>query len=370
MRNSFLLAFLLALTTSSLVIAQPIVRKETSGMSRPPGETWVVSIGVGKYIHAPSLAYTITDAEVFAKAYEQVGLVPVERVCRVVDRHAETRNAAELNQILAQWTRKAKPNDTFVLYFSGHGFTAQDGTAYLAPSDFDPSRAAETGISMDGLRKQLDECPAQAKFVILDACYSGGFRTGSQLDGQFAVDLLKQARGTVAICSCTSGQQSLESSALKHGVFTYWLTRGLRGEANSQIDSIIDAAELFRFVKDRVVEMTTNEFQHVQQPTWGFDQMADIPSLIELRRPDKPSVLVPMKQLPMGNDPRTLGAIMDSLEHFPNADARNAIGMCKWILANAPPGSDPGKRAQQHLDKIDAQLLAGTIRLSSADGSD
>ena len=46
------------------------------------GKTWVVSIGVGKYAHVQSLAYTLADAKAFADAFEQVGLVDRRQVRR------------------------------------------------------------------------------------------------------------------------------------------------------------------------------------------------------------------------------------------------------------------------------------------------
>lgn len=355
----FLILLAIITTTPAQTIATPPAVAAASGQ----GNTWVVSIGVGKYEHAPSLQYTLADAKVFADAFSQVGLVPESNINRIADGLAAAEKASALTKLLTQRMQSAGTADTFILFFAGHGFTDRDGTTYLALADFDPKRASETGLSTRQLRELLDECPARVKFVILDSCFSGGFSAADRIDGQAVVDQLKRARGTVAICSSTSKQESLEASDLGHGVFTYWLNRGLRGEANTEIDNVIDSAELFRFVKDRVMKMASETQQHQQQPTWGFDQMAEIPTVIELRRPDKPSVLVPMKQMPIGSDEQSLSAVMDVLEKFPQANVRNTIGMTKWIIANASSSSSVAKRAQQHLDQLDAQLLNGTLRL-------
>ena len=272
-------------------------------------------------------------------------------------------DAKALLALLEGQMANASSQDTFVLFYAGHGYSAEDGKAYLAPAGFAFERPAETGIAMERLREVLDACPARVKCVILDACYSGGFSTDRQFDGQAAVDLLKSARGTVAICSSTDRQPSLESAELEHGVFTYWLVRGLRGDANSQIDTVIDAAELFRYVKDRVAKTADEAGGLVQQPTWGLDRMPEIPTVIELRRPDRPSVLVPMKPAPLPPNPKVLSVFLDSIEHFPHANVRNAIGISKWVLANAPPGSSLAKRAQTHIDKLDAMIFEGTLRL-------
>jgi hypothetical protein len=325
----------------------------------------VVAVGVGRYLHAQSLSYTVADAQSLADAFEQVALVPKEQIARVVDGAPPAADAKAFEKLLDERFRTARPGDTLVLFFAGHGMTAPDRTTYLAPANFDPEHPAETGVSLSRLRTQMDQCQASVKFIFLDACFSGGFRTGSRLDGQAAVDLLKEARGTVAISSSTSQQESLESAQLGHGIFTYWLVRGLRGEANSQVDRRIDADELFRFIKDRVRQSALAEDGAQQQPTWGFDRMPDIPKVLDLKRPDRPSVLVPVKRVPMGTDADTLDGVLNVLESFPQANPRNAIGMAKWILAHAPAGSDLARRAQAHLDKIDAMLIDGTLSLPS-----
>ena len=60
-----------------------------------------------------------------------------------------------------------------------------------------------------------------------------------------------------------------DSHGLRHGVFTYYLLRGLKGAANANSDQIVTIRELYTYVHTKVREYTTN----VQTPvlTGAFD---------------------------------------------------------------------------------------------------
>ena len=97
--------------------------------------------------------------------------------------------------------------------------------------------------------QDLNNCAAQNKLVWLDACHSGGM-TLKEITPTL-VEVLQQSaaasKGFYALLSCDSNQQSWEFPELGHGVFTYFLMRGLRGEAaNSQ--GLISADNLYRYV--------------------------------------------------------------------------------------------------------------------------
>ena len=68
-------------------------------------------------------------------------------------------------------------------------------------------------------------------------------------------------------------EYSLEDGGLRSGVFSYFLIRGLKGEANSNGDHIITIAELFNFVKTTVSIYTGK----VQTPTLTGDFDANMP---------------------------------------------------------------------------------------------
>ena len=58
--------------------------------------------------------------------------------------------------------------------------------------------------------------------------------------------------------SSKSDETSLESSGLRQGVFTHFLIRGMKGEADRNEDKIVNVQELYNFVYTNVREYTGN----------------------------------------------------------------------------------------------------------------
>jgi hypothetical protein len=93
----------------------------------------------------------------------------------LTDADATTGN---LRVAIATLTAQAGPEDTFILFYSGHGDrVARDS----GPEMFDPDSLDETielydgGIRDDELRSMLEPMHAGTTLLLLDSCFSGGF---------------------------------------------------------------------------------------------------------------------------------------------------------------------------------------------------
>jgi uncharacterized caspase-like protein len=60
-----------------------------------------------------------------------------------------------------------------------------------------------------------------------------------------------------------SNEYSQENAGIRQGVFSYYLIRGLKGEADTNHDKTVSVIELFDFVKFNVEKATDFEQQHV-----------------------------------------------------------------------------------------------------------
>ncbi|MEL6866380.1 MAG: peptidase C14 caspase catalytic subunit p20, partial [Bacteroidota bacterium] len=68
---------------------------------------------------------------------------------------------------------------------------------------------------------------------------------------------LAQAQpGTALIMSSKSDETSLESSGLRQGVFSHFLIRGLKGEADENKNKLVSIEELFSFIYSNVRSYT------------------------------------------------------------------------------------------------------------------
>lgn len=239
------------------VPATPQPDTELKHPATPIGKTskiWAVIIGVAAYNHMPVLRYTDDDAYriySFLKSPEG-GAIPDNQMEILIDDAATYENIKNtMNRVYGQ----AGPNDMVLLYFSGHGIEG----AFL-PIDYD---GFNNKLPHEEITTILKNCRAKYKFCIADACHSGSLlamRSGSaqSIITSYYEKLAEASGGTALLLSSKSEETSLESSGLRQGVFSHFLIRGLKGEADYNDDNIISIQELFDFIYQNVRAYTGN----------------------------------------------------------------------------------------------------------------
>jgi len=68
--------------------------------------------------------------------------------------------------------------------------------------------------------------------------------------------------------SSKAEETSLESAGLRQGVFSHFLIRGLKGEADLNRDKVISVQELFDFINEKVRDYTGNRQSPVIKGTY------------------------------------------------------------------------------------------------------
>ncbi|MEO1429825.1 MAG: caspase family protein [Cyanobacteria bacterium J06633_8] len=229
---------------------------------------WLLLVGVNEYEDTglPSLRYPALDCqgleESLIKATEGF---PNKEIVVYHDFAAKKPNLKNIRESLKKIILYSRPNDSIMLYFSGHGML-EPGTqeAVLCFSDTSQNNLLNTGLSMQELVEMLGKSAAKQQLLCLDTCHSGdmallGAAAGSSRDAetpvsnstQQLVSVLRQrasqSKGFCALLSCDRGQKSWEFPELGHGVFTYYLMKGLSGEAADN-NGFIDADGLYKYV--------------------------------------------------------------------------------------------------------------------------
>ncbi len=277
------------------------------------GKTWALVIGAKQYQTVPPLRYTAADAEALAEALTKVGGIPSSQILRITDDAELKPDHATLSKQVAAWLSRPEiaPNDSMIVYFSGHGVLDSEEAMYLAPTDIKVKEIKQTALPAATLREQLRTCKAGAKLLLLDACHSGSSK-GVTIEGTNPVDgarlasAFKYAPGVVTISGCKAEQFSWESNELKHGVFTHFLTEGLTGRADADGNRKIDIDELYRYVSDRVPKKTQEEHKTSQDPVrWIGPDVVGVPVVMKLPGnapvPPKPPDAAPAPPPPSAN---------------------------------------------------------------------
>jgi len=237
---------------------QPIpTRTEQAQDDGPDLQVWAVIIGVASYNHMPVLRYPDDDAYrmyAFLKSPEG-GALDDDHIKILVDEEATLGN---IKRVTSQVFGQAGPNDLIMLYFSGHGVPG----AFL-PYDFGGGSINQ--LLHEEIMAILRRSNAKHKLCIADACHSGsmfaakGGRPREDITRELYSKLYKSSPSTALIVSSKSNETSVESSGLRQGVFSHFLIRGLKGEADANRDRYVDVTELYQFVRYHVREYTGNQ---------------------------------------------------------------------------------------------------------------
>ena len=114
--------------------------------------------------------------------------------------------------------------------------------------------------------------------LMLDTCNSGAFVADLGERGfreKEAIDRLTRATGHATLAASSDSQSAMEGYE-GHGVFTYVLLEGLKGEADSNDDGFVTLLELASYVENEVPERSYEK--------WGYEQVPQK----DLRRQDFP----------------------------------------------------------------------------------
>ena len=227
------------------------------GQSSPSMRRFALLIGIGTYTNIRPLNKTVTDASDLHKLLLTRGYE--EGHCKILLDKAATKGA--ISDALDKLARAVGPNDSVLLFFSGHGARRVGGFEpgeYLCPVEADWYNLRGTAISSDELTTAVRSLKAKHLVVFLDACHSGGVGEPKDIGGETIPGLsdttyerLTAGKGRVAIASCQPDEVSWELPGMRNGLFTNYLLEGLRGAAAEE-DGMVRVFKLFDYVSQQV----------------------------------------------------------------------------------------------------------------------
>jgi len=273
----------------STKIVQVLIKKETSDMAEKlePLNPSIINvktndnkialiIGIENYSDIVKASYAKADAQYF-KEYASKGLgVENKNIKLLLD---EDATFIKINKVLKKWlVSQIKPNKTeLIIFYAGHGLASKDGKElYLLPQDGDADLLSISSISRTNLFSEIKVLNPKSVTIFLDACY-----TGSSRDNEI---LLADARPVRIIADeqedipdnftiFTASKLDQISSGLKeanHGIFSYYLMKGLEGKADSNNDKKITNGELLTYM-DLNVSQKAAELGRQQNPSLTGD---------------------------------------------------------------------------------------------------
>jgi hypothetical protein len=215
-----------------------------------------VIIGISNYKSLPRADFAKDDAQVFYDyAIRALGIKP-ENIKLLLDADAEE---VEIFKSFKTWlpARVKSTTDVYVFY-SGHGLPTPDGLGlYLLPYRADRDLISKTAVQFQEINLDIQAAKPKSVTIFMDACYSGQARGGETLIAS-ARPLALKAQTTIFPSSFTvfsasqSDQISSSSPDLKHGIFSYFLMKGMEGDADTNKDGKITLGEMQGYLMENV----------------------------------------------------------------------------------------------------------------------
>jgi hypothetical protein len=230
-----------------------------------------VVLGVETYLQAPPATYSAEDARTAARYFEHALGIPARRIQLLLN---EEVTLGQLHRIFGRdgWLARRVDEDTEVfVFFAGHGVSSTDAfDPYLIPADGDLNYIQQTGFPLDLMVESLAALDAKSSTVFLDACFSGITRDGGTLfEGArpLVVAPVRRQLSGVSVFSAAKGTQTAGSlDEQGHGLFSYYLFKGLGGAADLDTDGRIHAGELELYLEETVPRAAA-ELDREQTPT-------------------------------------------------------------------------------------------------------
>jgi hypothetical protein len=243
----------------------PAVKARTSRRS------YAIVIGIENYRQKlPKADFATQDARLVSEYLMKTMGYPEENVIILTNDRA---SYVDLAKYFEKWLpNNVEAGGTVFVYYSGHGApNPKTGDAYLVPYDGDPSFIDETGYSLKRMYAALVKLPAKEVTVALDSCFSGaGGRSVIAKGSRPLVMNLQQpiaSSKNMTILTASSGEQISSTYQDKgHGLFTYFLLKGIKNEDVVKQDGTLDIFSLYDYLKPQVTSIARKKYNNEQTP--------------------------------------------------------------------------------------------------------
>lgn len=308
-----------------------------------PAHSYAVIVGITAYPNLPAklqLHFPDRDAQSIYTALisPEGGNFKAENVKVLTGPKA---TLAAIRREIGVWLPSvAKGDDRVVIYFAGHGFIFE-GKAYLAPYDFDMAKTESTGYPMDELGTTIGgKIQAKWKVLLTDACHSGAISPEDTQSLNHGLSTLDQS--LFSLTASRDRESSLEAAELEggHGVFTYYVVKGLEGEADTNHDGIVTADELAEYVHTQVRE-ATNALQNPTSDRGSYDK--------EMWLSYIPANANPATAPPPQSGSLAITVNMDGVEVFVDGKSVGIVAKGKPFLL---PGLAPGQHTVKGVHQV------------------
>jgi hypothetical protein len=235
-----------------------------SGFRQP--HTYLISIGIGSYRNRQVLSrkFASLDAQMVSNYFQALGGLPASNVLLLQDWKAIR---SDIDEALLDWLPPHMNKDAVVIvYFAGLASVSSTGETFLIPYDGTATSTSQAYPIKD-LEAALSRLKAKQTVFLFDGIVS---RMGPDNRTNTALTALPQwnptGSSTIHVIGTSGIGQGLEDDQHRHGLFTYYLLRALRGEADTNRDGDVTLGETVTYLSQKVRWASKTRMNQEQRP--------------------------------------------------------------------------------------------------------
>ena len=243
---------------------------------------YLLSIGISSY-RDPQLSlrkYAASDAELLTSYFQSLGGLPASNVRLLQDWKALR---PDIDEALLDWLPGHMHKDAVVIvYFAGLSTVTPNGDVYLVPYD-----GNTTGVSRSYPLKDLESALGRLKAKQTVFIFDGAImRLGGDSRSKAVLPQWNPSGGSTVHVIATNGMgKVVEDDDHRHGLFTYYLLRALRGESDLNRDGEVTLGETISYLSQKVSYASRTQYGQEQRPAvWPPLKPTDPASALALSR--------------------------------------------------------------------------------------
>jgi len=207
--------------------------------------------------------HAAADAELLTSYFQAVGGVPASNVRLLQDWKALR---PDIDETLMDWLPGHMNKDAVVIvYFAGLATVAPNGEVFLVPYDGSVATSSRS-LPLKDLEAALTRLKAKQTLFVFDGMVA---RLGTGSDSRPKAVLPQwnpSGSSTVHLIATNGVGRVVEDEDHRHGLFTYYLLRALRGESDVNRDGEVTLGEAAAYLNQKVLWASKTQYGQEQRP--------------------------------------------------------------------------------------------------------
>ena len=234
-----------------------------AGAGFQQSHTYLISIGIGSYRdqQAPSRKFATWDAEMVSSYFQTLGGLPAANIRLLRDQKAIR---SDIDEVLQDWLPPHMNRDAVVIvYFAGLASVSPTGETFLIPYD-GTATTTSRAYPLKNLGAALSRLHAKQTVFLFDGIVS---RIGSDSRSKTVLpEWNPLGSSTLHVIGISGIGRGLEDDQHRHGLFTYYLLRAMRGEADTNRDGNVTLGETVTYLSQKVRWASKTYMSQEQRP--------------------------------------------------------------------------------------------------------